>query len=88
MGELKGNTATLVTSNSTSISIVICDDGESVQYKHNGWGKGRINKCKIVYKQDKEDVLGYNEPEEFYPAFYIYKTLYFIGEFLRDNIGQ
>ena len=88
MNTLKGNTATLGTSNSTSISIVINESGDGVLYQFGGYNDDKIYNAEIVYKEDVDDMLGYNTPEELFPAFYIYKRLYFIGEFCRDNMGQ
>ena len=89
--KLEGNTATLVLSNSHSLTILVNDSGDGVQYQYNGGNDDTIYESEIEYLEDTENVTGYAEEEDslLQPAF---KTkegqIYFIGEFMRDNYGR
>jgi hypothetical protein len=89
--KLTGNTATLVLSNCHSLTILVNNSGDGVQYQYNGGNDETIYESEIEYLEDTENVTGYadNEENNIQPAF---KTesgqIYFIGEFMRDNYGR
>ena len=88
MSKLEGNTATLALSNTHSLTISVDDGGEKVYYQYNGGNDNRIYEAEIEYFEDAENRTGCaNEDNGFIqPAFRnAHGTIYFIGEFLRDN---
>lgn len=78
--KLEGNTATLVLSNSHSLTILINNSGDGLQYQYNGGNDNNIYETEIEYLEDTD-----NE-ELIQPAFKTEEgNIFFIGEFMRDH---
>lgn len=88
MNKLEGNTATLVLSNSHSLTIKIGHNGDFLYYQWNGGNDNTIYEAEIDYYEDNENLTGYAEDEEnlMQAGF---KTeegqLYFLAQFMRDR---
>jgi hypothetical protein len=89
--KLEGNTATLVLSNCFSLTILVNDSGDGVQYQYNGGNDDTIYETEIEYIEDTENRTGYADTEDglIQPAFKTeHEQVYFLGEFMRDNYGR
>lgn len=86
MKKLEGNTATLVLSNSHSLTILVNESADGVYYQWNGGNDNNIYESEIEYIEDTEDITGYAETDPLQQAF---KTeegrIFFLGQFMRDN---
>lgn len=88
MAKLMGNTATLVLSNSHSLTIKVNDSGDGVRYQWNGGNDETIYEAEIETLEDSENVTGYAEDENglYQSAFRTEAgAVYFLGQFMRDN---
>lgn len=87
--QLTENTATLGLTNSSSLTIKICDSGDGLEYQYNyGDTIQPIEESETEYIEDTENVTGYGDDKEncFQPSFTTSTGIvYFIGEFMRDN---
>jgi len=88
MNKLTGNTATLVLSNSHSLTIKIGESTDFVYYQWNGGNENSIHEAEIDYYEDIDNMTGYADDEDglMQAGF---KTdagqLYFLAQFMRDR---
>ena len=87
--KLTGNTANLGLTNSSSLTIKICDIGDGLEYQYNYSDTIQpIYEAEIEYTEDNDNITGYAEDEEslFQPSFKTEEgNIFFLGEFMRDN---
>jgi hypothetical protein len=84
--KLEGITATLVLSNSYSLSIVVNNSGDGLKYQYKGVNDATVHDAEIIYIKDTENITGYADTDPMQPAFETKDgIIYFIGEFLRDK---
>ena len=80
--------AVLTLSNSHGMAIKVNDSGDGVFYQYSD--EEEPKEAEIEYIEDTEDILGWNTHEEdnMQPAFTTEQGhTYFIGQFMRVNIG-
>ena len=85
--KLTDGTATLGLTNSSSLTIKINESGDGVYYQYNFSEVDQpIEEAEINYIEDTEDVTGYYETDPIQASFTTTNgTIWFIGEFMRDN---
>jgi hypothetical protein len=76
--------ATCGLTNTSSITVLINEDGESLKYQYSF--EDDIHEAEIEYIEDTEDRTGYAEEDLLQAAFRTEEgVVYFLGEFMRND---
>jgi hypothetical protein len=78
---------TLTLSNTGSITILVNDSGDGLQYQYSD--DDEIKEAEIEYLEDTDNRTGYADDEILQAAFTTdHGIVYFLGEFMRNDFGR